>query len=137
VEAFDLASARISVELRHATSGGAHTLFAAARDAANWFGFRVENGQLHCESRNGGRPAAKTIPYDRAEHRFLRLRMSGVAPVVVWETSADGSTWTIQYVETPIAPTSRLSIALSAGTIGEEPVPGQAVFDNVRVEANP
>src|SRR6185436_17089281 len=88
-QSFDLRTSSIAVELRRPASG-AITIFAAAIDAANWIGFRMEGDQLSIESHTKGRVASKKIEYSAAQHRFLRLRTSTVAPVAVWETSADG-----------------------------------------------
>ena len=57
--AFDLTAERISIELRHAASGSAVTIFAAAQDANNWLGFRIVGGKLYCETRVDGRASAK------------------------------------------------------------------------------
>jgi hypothetical protein len=89
--------------------------FAAAMDDANSFAFRIDGDDLMLESHTEGRIAAKRIPYSASRHRFLRFRMSGVATLVVWETSPDGKTWTVQYVETPQIPVNMLHVTLSAG----------------------
>jgi len=131
--AFDLNSASVAAELRRAASGGT-TIFAAVIDAQNWIGFRIEGGRLSLESHTAGKVAARTVTYDAAEHRYLRLRTSSVAPVVVWETSADGSNWNPEYVETATIKLASLRIALSAGTTKRIESTGAAVFDNVLVE---
>lgn len=132
VPSFDLNIASIAVRLRHPAAGGV-TLFAAAIDANNWVGFRIDRGQLVIESHAGGRVATKAIGYDAAQHRFLRLRRSQRLPVVAWETSADGHNWTPQYVETAAIKLNDLRIALSAGSTGRAEV-GAAAFGGVVVE---
>jgi hypothetical protein len=136
VQSFDLQSSTITVSVRRAASGAA-TIFAAAIDSENWSGFRIEGGELLLESHTKGRVAAKTIPYRASQHRFLRLRMSSVAPLIVWETSGDGASWTSEYVETSNIPVSALRIALSAGTTKSTPFSGPAEFDSVTVERRP
>ena len=132
-QAFDLRGVRISAEVR--PSGSAITIFAAASDAANGFLFRIHDGNLVCESRIEGKVAARRLPYDSAQHRFLRLRVSDDVPVIVWETSANGTKWTPQYLESLQTNVSTVRVGLSAGT--DDPVddPGEARFDNVRVES--
>lgn len=134
--AFDLRIATISTELRR-TATGATTIFAAAIDSANWLGFRIEGGQLSIESHTAGRTTSRKIPYDASRHRFLRLRSSNVANVVVWETSRDGVNWNPEYVETATIPLSSLRIAVSAGTENSAAVPAKAVFEKVVVERKP
>jgi hypothetical protein len=130
---FDLNSASIAAEVRKAASGGT-TIFAAVIDAQNWVGFRIDGGRLSFESHTAGKVAARTVPYNTAQHRYLRLRTSKVAPVVVWETSADGSNWNPEYVETATIKLASMRIALSAGTTKRVESAGIAVFDNVLVE---
>jgi hypothetical protein len=137
IQSFDLNPSTITVSLRRPAGGGATTIFAAAIDSENWRGFRVEGGQLSIESHTNGRVAAKTVPYRATLHRFLRLRMSNVASVIVWETSADGASWNPQYVETANIAVSALRIALSAGTTKSTPIAGPAEFDSVIVERKP
>jgi hypothetical protein len=133
---FNLQTATVTVKLRSAAAG-ATTLVTAARDAKNWAGFRIEGGQLAMESHTAGKVAARTIAYDAAQHRWLRLRTSSVAPVVVWETSPDGASWNPEYVETAAMPLDALQVALSAGTRGSARTAGAAQFDLVLVEARP
>jgi hypothetical protein len=132
IPSFDLNACSIAVQLRRAAAG-ASTIFAVAADAGNWRGFRIEGGQLAIESHTNDRVAAKKIPYDPSQHRFLRLRTSSVAPVVVWETSADGTNWNPEYVETESARVSAVRIVLSAGTTKSNATEA-AAFDNVIVE---
>jgi hypothetical protein len=132
IPSFDLNACSIAVRLRHAAAG-ASTIFAAAVDAGNWRGFRIEGGQLAIESHTNNRVAAKKIPYDPTQHRFLRLRTSDIAPVVVWETSADGTNWNPEYVETESVRMSAVRIVLSAGTIKSNATEA-AAFAGVIVE---
>lgn len=137
IQSFDLHTSSVKVELRR-PAAGATTLFAAALDSENWKGFRIEGGRLSIESHAQGRVAAKTIPYKPAQHRFLRLRLSAVAPVVVWETSADGVNWNPEYVETSTIAVTALRVVLSAGTTKDTAeVTGPATFGTVTVEGRP
>lgn len=119
---------------RKATSRTAITLFAAARDHRNWFGFRVAGSTISFESRTDGRPSAKSVPYDAEQHRHLRLRKSDVANLVVWETSPDGNTWSVQYAESPEVAFAGMQAVLSAGTASAVSGGGSAVFDNFILE---
>jgi hypothetical protein len=130
---FDLRSFIFIAELAR-PAAGAETIFAVGIDADNWVGFRVADGQLHAENHARGVRSDKAIPYDSRHHRFLRLRRSNVAPVVVWETSADGRAWNPTRVETLTIPTTPLRIALSAGTSRSAESPGTAAFGSLVVE---
>ena len=135
VAPFDLSARSIAVQLLHAAAG-ATTIFAAAIDAGNWWGFRIEGGQLAIESHTKGRVAARKIAYDPSLHRFLRVRTSSVAPVVVWETSADGTNWNPEYVETENSHAGAVYIVLSAGTTRSTAAEA-SVFGEVLVEGKP
>jgi hypothetical protein len=135
IPSFDLNACSMAVQIRRAATG-ATTIFAAAIDSGNWWGFRIEGGQLAIESHTNNRIAARKIAYDPSLHRFLRLRRSNVAPVVVWETSADGTNWNPEYVETESTRVSAVRIVLSAGTT-RSTVTEAAAFDNVIVERKP
>jgi hypothetical protein len=135
-DAFDLSKAAISVQLRR-PADSAVTLFAAAMDAWNWVGFRIDAGQLMVESHTKGKVISHSMPFDSARHRFLRLRATEIAHIIVWETSADGVKWNMPYVETAAIPINGLRIALSAGTTKRVASPGTALFDGVTVETAP
>lgn len=133
---FDLRSEHIAAELRRPAAGGV-TIIGIAIDSANWLGFRIQGDSLFLESHTEGKIASKEIPYDPARHRYLRLRVSDVASVVVWESSADGTNWKPEYVETPAITISALRIALSAGTADSTASVGAATFGRVKVERKP
>lgn len=135
-DTFDLNTVTIVVEIRRPASG-ATTIVAAAHDDINWSGFKIEDGHLGIESHtNGHVVVGRRVPYDRSAHRYLRLRTSKVAPVVVWETSADGTSWNPEYVETSSLDLRALHIALSAGTT-KSASPRPAAFGSVLVERKP
>jgi hypothetical protein len=133
---FDLRKASITAQLRRASAGGT-TLFVAAVDHANWIGFRVEGGRLVSESHTEGKVASHATAFDPEEHRFLRLRMTDVVHIIVWETSADGIRWNAEYVETGSIALDALRIALSAGTTKRVDTPGAAAFEGITVEQAP
>lgn len=135
-DTFDLATVSIASEVRR-TAGSMSTIFAAGHDSGNWFGFRIDDGILYMESHTAGQVASRRVPYDSQRHRFVRLRMSDVAPVVMWETSANGTAWDAQYLETPRIQVKAVRIALSAGTSKAVDAAGKTFFDNVLVERKP
>jgi hypothetical protein len=137
VSGWNLTDARAEVEVPQAAAGAARTIFTLAADANNWFRFLVEGGRLNFQSRAGGAESTPNVAHDPAQQRFWRLRHDRRGDQVVFETSGDGATWVARHaVERPFAVTSLL-VELGAGTVSSVASPGQAVFDNFRMEANP
>jgi hypothetical protein len=82
------------------------------------------------QSKINGRKDSQTITYDATDHRSWRLRHEPIANKILWETSRDGQTWTIQRSASPQISLSTVYVTLSAGTYMPETEPGLAVFDN-------
>jgi hypothetical protein len=93
----------------------------------------VENGLLALGARDGA-PSQTSIPYDAAEHRHLRIRHDCVADTVSFETSPNGTTWTARRTIPRTIDLRAAYVELEAGTFQPEAAPGQAIFDNVRVD---
>ena len=123
------------VELVQATNADstADTTFAVAVDPAHWYRMTVENGVLALGARNGA-ISQETLPYDAVQHRHLRIRHDCVADTVAFETSPDGTTWTSRRSIPRSISLRAAYVELEAGTFQPEAAPGQAIFDNVRVE---
>lgn len=132
-DSFDLNQNSVTVQVRRAASN-ATTIIAVGINADNWLGFRIEDGVLHLESHNGGKVARRSTPYNASNHKYFRVRTSSVAPVAVWETSPDGSTWNPEYVETLGIPVTMIYVAVSAGTTKPIASTSAAMFDAVIVE---
>jgi hypothetical protein len=58
-----------------------------------------------------------------------------VTPLFLWETSADGSHWTIQQAETLAIKLTAVRISLSAGTDASVKNPGMAIFSDFHLKA--
>ena len=91
---------------------------------------------LNCSQRIAGNSYnLATVPYDPAEHRWLRLRDQ--AEVLYWEVSADGCEWvTLARNGNPLGsqpggPASAVTLELGAGVYQALASPGVAIFDNV------
>ena len=123
------------VELVQATNAAstADTTFAVVVDPAHWYRMTVENGLLVLGERDGA-ISQTTIPYDPAQHRHLRIRHDCVADVVSFETSPDGTAWTSRRTIPRSIDLRAAYVELEAGTFQPEAAPGQAIFDDVRVE---
>ncbi len=72
--------------------GRRRTYFRVQVDTANAVYFNIGGRMLNCSQRIAGNSYnLATVPYDPAEHRWLRLRDQ--AEVLYWEVSADGCEW--------------------------------------------
>lgn len=137
VSGWNLTDARATIEVAQATDGVAQTFFTLAADANNWFRFLVEAGRLNFQTRAGGALISPGVTHDPTEQRFWRLRHDARGDRVVFETSADGSTWVERRsLARPFAVTG-LTIELGAGTAANVAAPGKAIFVDFRMEANP
>lgn len=137
VSGWNLTDARASVGLAQAAAGAARTFFTLAADQNNWLRLLVENDRLNFQTKTGGAVVSPGSPYDPAAHRFLRLRHERATDQIHFETSADGAAWTTRRtVARPFAVTA-LTVELGAGTASEVTTPGQAAFDDFRLESNP
>jgi len=83
--------------------------------------------QLEVEFAMSGDSTSPTIPFD-AGIAWWRLRPSGNN--VVYETSADGETWTIQRTAAGAAPAT---VAASINEIVDDPAPGTAIIDGIDI----
>jgi hypothetical protein len=134
--AYDLNDAAVSVEVVKATnaSSAANTSFAVGFDSENFYRFTIESGRLVMQRRNQSSSAGLNIAYDPAQHRFWRLRHDWPSASMLWQTSADGSSWTTRRSEAVSVPLDALYVELEAGTYQSETDPGIALFDELSIE---
>ena len=130
----DLSTLAASVLVVQAPQGGGRTRFAVVADDRNWYGMSVVDTTLLLEKCVEGKLSARSIPYDQALHRYWRLHKSGLTPLFVWETSADGTHWEVQLAEPPEIQLSSVVISLSAGTESAVSHPGIAIFSDFRLK---
>jgi hypothetical protein len=96
----------------------------------------VEGGQLRFEQVMGGSRTSVVIAYNAAQHRFWRIRHDPTSDSIVFETSSDGQTWTVQRTVARQLVITAMRAEISAGTWQALTAPGMAVFDNFRLESN-
>lgn len=136
----DMTNRRARVEVVQATnsSSWANTVFALAGDDG-WYRFLTEHGQLYMEQYvNGtGSSGATPIAYSSTTHRHWRIRHDPSNDTVYWETSSDGSTWTVRHSATRQLDITRLVADLYVRTWQPEASPGVAIFDNFKFESGP
>jgi endonuclease/exonuclease/phosphatase family metal-dependent hydrolase len=128
-------------------SSTAYAMFAAVRDASNYYRWYEAGGTLVAQKTIGG---AKTtlvdLQYDPVAHQFLRIRnvanpATGTEDVVFETAPNQGGvpgTFTERYREvwSTAVPATALKFELKSGTSRAETAPGSTFFDNVHVAAN-
>lgn len=75
-----------------------------------------------------------TLPFNAAQHRFWRIRHASAEDEIHWETSADGTTWTIRAMQPIQVDIDSMFVSLS----GQQNPPGASApqvvrFDNVNL----
>ena len=73
------------------------------------------------------------MKYDATNHRSWRLRHEATLNQILWETSADGTNWSVLRRVTPEMSLENLYVSLGAGTYTSEIGPGLAAFDNFKL----
>jgi hypothetical protein len=132
---FDMRIGVLSVEVADIPNENATATFAIAEDATNWYGFTASGGELHCIAVVNGERSEKRLGYDSKQHRYWRLRLSGIADLFIWETSSDGVTWKVQYRVPSELPLGTVAVVIEAGSERPADFPGKAIFDNVVLAA--
>jgi hypothetical protein len=135
----DMTNRRARVEVVQATNTAswANTVFSLAGDDG-WYRFLTEHGQLYAEQYvNGVGSGATPITYSSTTHRHWRIRHDPSNDTIYWETSSDGSTWTVRHSATRQLDITKLVADLYVRTWQSESSPGVAVFDNFKFESGP
>jgi hypothetical protein len=162
--ALDLNSTPIvSVEVVQASAGeGAQTLFGLGRDENNWVRFAVQDSTTVTSSNTparlvsakgaassssaqtllfqinaGGSKTSFGVEYDPSLQRFWRFRFDAPARTIIFETSPDSATWTVQFSAALPADQTALIAELSAGTFKATVSPSEALFDNFLLSPSP
>jgi hypothetical protein len=96
---------------------------------------RIISGVAHMKTVvDGATTFDVTLPFDAARHRFWRIRHASAEDEIHWETSADGSTWTVRAMQPIQVDIDDLFVSLS----GQQNPPGSSAsqvvrFDNVNL----
>lgn len=117
------------------TASWANTVFSLAADDG-WYRFFTEHGLLYMEQYvNGTTSGATPITYSSTQHRHWRIRHDPFSDTIYWETSSDGSTWTVRHSAARLLNITRLVADLYVRTWQSESSPGAAMFDNFKFES--
>jgi hypothetical protein len=133
VSTYDLTESQVRVELQRALRPAANTsnYLVATVDLSNYIAIHVGNGVLRASKVVAGVfTSLRTLPYDPAAHRWLRLRESG--GTTFWEFSADGASYDVLYQAAD--PFTLTAVKLGFGSYQADAAPGFAVFDNFNVQ---
>jgi hypothetical protein len=131
---YDFRSDAVTVEVAQVANAltEARTFLVLAYDNQNYIELSQRQGQLSSVTViNGVTQTLSTLSYDPIAHRFWSLRDDGTN--TYWETSPNGSAWTIR-AQTPTAslfPVSSIRVDVGASLDDSQLNPGEAHFDNV------
>jgi hypothetical protein len=123
----------VAVELVSPSNTGTWTMFYlgdTGTPVSNAEAFLWMDGVLYFRERIAGTWSNTTIPYDATNHRWLRVREQ--AGTVYWETSSDGSIWTVQRSKAAGIDLSNLYIGIAGSRNTTDP-PGTALWDNIGI----
>ena len=136
-QTYDLTSGRVSVEgVQILTSGSGATMnLAVVVDSNNWYRVLAQWGNLYFQKKINGWITHSAVPYNATQHRYWRIRHD-TADQIIWETSSDQVSWTVQRQEARQLSVKSLKVEVQAGTSQAESAPGTAIFDNFKLETN-
>ena len=135
---WDMTNAQASIVVLQTTdpAGLADTVFAIGIDSNDWYRFAVEAGQLYFQSKVAGAKTSTNITFNSVLHSFWRFRHNPDLDQILFETSNDGTNWTVRRTVTRAIPITALHYELSAGTGNAQSNPGFAIFDNFQLIGN-
>ena len=132
---YDLRGSAVSVEVLGALAGDTASTFlkVVPFNETKAVQFVLEDDSLVISTRDGSWNALARIDYDPVAHRWWRLREQRDA--VIWETSPNGSDWTLVAQIPAFLDLSAVTLEIGAGTWAnsEPPQLGEARFDNLNI----
>ncbi|HEX5872050.1 MAG TPA: hypothetical protein VFY65_16590, partial [Longimicrobium sp.] len=134
---YDLTSSEVRIELirapRTAPSLNAFLLLestgATGLAGTNQLAISLQNGVLNAYYLSGN---VGSVPYDPALHRWLRIRETG--GVVYWETSSEGTLWTVLGTNALGFNVTQHYIKFGVWSGAQIASPGMVIFDNFNVQ---
>jgi hypothetical protein len=131
---WNMTGAQARVEVKRVASYSASTVFYIGSDSNNGYLIFEEDGQMFFKTKVAGVENSSTpIPYNSVQHRFWRFRHDAATDQVKFETSADGTTWTVQRSVLRQVAITALRVELDAGTYAAEWNMGSSIFDNFQL----
>jgi hypothetical protein len=130
---YDLTRRMVQVEVAQPISqaGYCENFLEAAFDGNNYFLIDAGAGSLVLRSMVGGINNQTVLTFDPVAQRHWRIRHDAVANTIIFETSADGNTWTNRKTAAVGFSLTSLRFYLYAGAWGTgNGAPGAAKYDN-------
>lgn len=124
-------SAAIRVVSPGESNVGIQAYFALSIDSSNRIRFVKEDMQLRFQViQSGVITSSTTLAYVPGQHRWWRLRHDSGTGLIHWETSGNGSVWTVR--RTLLAPfdLERATVVLGGGTYLPSILTGVIIFDD-------
>jgi hypothetical protein len=108
----------------------------AALDSSNYFRIALTGGgNIICRHRLGGsNTVVNTTAYSHASHSRFRLRYDSAAAKIVYEVSADGTTWTELGRVTPGFAVTALKVYASGGSAASIATPVAIKIDSLSLD---
>lgn len=127
---YDLRESHISIEIVQMVEPGSAQAYLQVRlDAGEQLEFLQTGGQLNfVDWRNGVGNDLGSVEWSAAV-RFWRLRET--AGTTYWETSSNGTVWTVRASQPSRPGLDHVQVQIGAGTYMSEPMPGVLRVDNV------
>ena len=135
--AFELKSNAVYVNVPQVTNAGttAETQLILVANEANLLSVGKTGGSLLLRNRVNNVNSDTYLPYDAAAMRWWRIQEANNS--ITFETSPDGTTWTVRRTVAKSFDLTQLKVVLQAGTWQNVAAPGAAVFDNLNVAPAP
>jgi hypothetical protein len=131
---WNMTGAQARVEVKRVASYSASTVFYIGSDSNNGYLIIEEDGQMFFKTKIAGVEGYPSpINYDSVQHRFWRFRHDSATDQMKFETSADGTTWTVQRTVQRQITITALRVELDAGTYAAEWNMGSSIFDNFQL----
>lgn len=130
---WNMTGAQAKVEVKRVASYSASTIFYIGSDSNNGYLIIEEDGQLFFRTKIAGVSNTTQIAYDSVQHRFWRFRHHTSTDQVTFETSSDGTSWTVRRTVTRQIAITALRVELDAGTYAAEWNMGSSIFDNLQL----
>jgi hypothetical protein len=139
-DGYDLRDSEVKVRLLRTLrqTAGTDNYLDAAMDSDNRITMGVDSGLFYIVVTVAAGKTSLTglgIPYDPAEHLWLRLREK--AGTLYCETSGDGETWTVQASLPDPFDLSSMILEIGAGIWDVVASPGVALFDSFNLREQP
>jgi hypothetical protein len=133
---FNLTDAYATVEVPQVPNGSALAIFAVGIDSNNWYRISARSGLIFFQDIVSGVKNSVSITYNAAQHHYWRIRHNSGSDSITFETSGDGTSWTVQRTVPRQLAIAAMHLELDAGTYEAVSAPGIAIFDNFRLESS-